>query len=197
MFTGIIECLGTVKGVESEGSNKRFIISAPFVSSLKVDQSVSHNGVCLTVEEILEEGTLYRITAIQETLRVSDVGLWDVGTRVNLERCMPASGRFDGHIVQGHVDTVGVVLSVKPCDGSYEITISYDSESGLVVSKGSISVQGVSLTVAGVGEGWFKVAIIPYTWEHTNFKGLLEGDSVNIEFDVIGKYIQAMMARQA
>lgn len=189
MFTGIIETVGEVRNIETEGSNVHFDVSAPLTHELKIDQSVAHDGVCLTVVRI--DGSLYRVTAIDETLQKTNLGQWSVGKKVNLERCMPANGRFDGHIVQGHVDQIAMVESIVEKDGSWVFDFSYDASKGnITVEKGSITVNGTSLTCFNSQEGRFSVAIIPYTFEHTNFHQLQVGSQVNLEFDIIGKYIQ-------
>lgn len=194
MFTGIIEALGTVVAVVEEGGNKTFTIDCSFCSELKEDQSVAHNGVCLTVTGFRPEG--YIVTAIAETLRRSNLGNLQTGDEVNLERCMLMNGRIDGHIVQGHVDMTGMCTSVKEDDGSWLYHFAYDPDAGHVtVPKGSITVNGVSLTVVESNAGMFSVAIIPYTLEHTNFKHLKAGSMVNLEFDIIGKYVKAYMNR--
>lgn len=188
MFTGIIEAIGRVEHIESEGTNVHFTMSCPFVEELKIDQSVAHNGCCLTVDRL--ENNTYRVTAIQETLLKTNLGKWEVGTEVNLERCVQMIARLDGHIVQGHIDQIGVVKEIESKDGSYHITIEYDDIQGFTtVAQGSIAVNGISLTVASSGENAFSVAIIPYTWEHTNLRNLAVGDEVNLEFDIIGKYV--------
>lgn len=192
MFTGIIETLGTVTGLTKEGTNVRMDISSPITAQLKVDQSVSHNGVCLTVVAV--EGNTYCVTAIDETLKKTNLKSWAIGKKINLERCMPANGRFDGHIVQGHVDQVGKVDRIAEQDGSWIFDFSFDSVTGNVtVEKGSITVNGTSLTCFNSKNGKFSVAIIPYTYEHTNFHELKVGDEVNLEFDIIGKYIQRII----
>lgn len=192
MFTGIIETMGEVSGFRDEGTNRHFKITSAISSELKVDQSISHNGVCLTVTAI--EGDAYWVTAIDETLRRSNLGKLARGSRVNLERCMLNNGRFDGHIVQGHVDQTGIVKSVKEAGGSWLFTFEYDPASGNVtVEKGSIAVNGVSLTCFGSKDGAFTVAIIPYTFAHTNFHQLRPGDTVNLEFDIIGKYVKRLL----
>lgn len=189
MFTGIIEAIGEVKSIEKEGSNVHFDVFAGITDELKIDQSVAHDGVCLTVVQI--EGSLYRVTAIEETLEKTNLGQWSVGKKVNLERCMAADGRFDGHIVQGHVDQTAQVEKMEEKDGSWVFDFSYDASKGnITVEKGSITVNGTSLTCFNSKEGKFSVAIIPYTFEHTNFHQLKVGDRVNLEFDIIGKYIQ-------
>ena len=188
MFTGIIEALGRIERIEKEGSNVHFWVSAPFSNELKVDQSVAHNGVCLTVVEL--KGGEHRVTAIDETLKKTSIGSWEVGSYVNLERCLSASGRFDGHIVQGHVDQTAKVVSIEVKNGSWNFRLAFDQpESALVVSKGSISINGVSLTVVEASQKFCSVSIIPFTFEHTTFKRLKEGDRVNIEFDILGKYV--------
>jgi riboflavin synthase len=194
MFTGIIEGLGKVKEIQHEGTNITFRLSCPFTNELKVDQSLSHNGVCLTVVEI--SGENYAVTAIDETLQKTNIGKLKVGSIVNLERCMPASGRFDGHIVQGHVDQTGIVKAVTEQDGSWLYDFKYSPDSqNITVEKGSVCINGVSLTVFNSIENSFRVAIIPYTYEHTTFHTLQVGDTVNLEFDIVGKYIQKMMRR--
>jgi len=194
MFTGIIETLGIVKQVQESGANKTFTLEATFTNELKVDQSVAHNGVCLTVTGFTTDG--YQVTAIAETLRRTNLGLLKAGDPVNLERCMVMNGRIDGHIVQGHVDQTAVCTSVKDEYGSWMFHFSYDTASGhLTVPKGSVCVNGVSLTVVDAQPGVFSVAIIPYTYEHTNFHVIQEGSTVNVEFDIIGKYVQAYLSR--
>jgi len=192
MFTGIIESIGKVERVETHGTNKTFYISSPLSSSFKIDQSVSHNGVCLTVEAV--DNDMHRVTAIEETLVKSDIGKWQQGDIVNIERCMLMNGRLDGHIVQGHVDTTAVCTERKDLDGSWEYSFEFDeSFSKLVIEKGSIAVNGISLTLFNVGKHSFSVAIIPYTFEHTNMKYVQAETTVNIEFDIVGKYIQRML----
>ena len=198
MFTGIVETTGIIETMESEGTNLTFHISSAITSELKVDQSVSHNGVCLTVTSI--SGTCYTVTAVDETLKKTNLGQLAVGNRVNLERCMPANGRFDGHIVQGHVDQTGVCTRIQDMDGSWLFDFQYDlanvdsAESNVTVEKGSICINGVSLTVFNSRDDNFRVTIIPYTFEHTTFSDLREGDMVNLEFDIVGKYIKKMLA---
>ena len=194
MFTGIIEATGRVENIEKEGTNILFTMSCPFTKELKIDQSVSHDGCCLTVYDI--ENQQYKIAAIHETLEKTNLGNWKIGTDVNLERCVLMNGRLDGHIVQGHVDQTGVVKSIENKNGSHLITIEHSEKDGFVtIPQGSIAVNGISLTVAHSGENEFSVAIIPYTWEHTNLKHLSAGDRVNLEFDVIGKYIAKLIRR--
>lgn len=192
MFTGIIEQLGLVEAIEREGGNIHFTISAPFTNELKIDQSVAHNGVCLTVVE-LSEGN-YTVTAIQETLDKTNLGNWQVGTKVNLERCMQMNGRLDGHIVQGHVDTTAKCIAIEDQNGSWKYTFKHDPTQ-TTVEKGSVTVNGVSLTVVDSMQDTFSVCIIPYTHEHTNFHQLKVNDAVNLEFDIIGKYVAKMMNR--
>jgi riboflavin synthase len=192
MFTGIIETMGEIKGMEKEGSNYHFDVISAFTHELKTDQSVAHDGVCLTVVAI--DGPIYRVTAIDETLQKSNIGAWTTGKKVNLERCMPANGRFDGHIVQGHVDQIAVVKNIEAKDGSWVFDFSYETDKGnITVEKGSITVNGTSLTCFNSKKGSFSVAIIPYTYENTNFHQLKVGDAVNLEFDIVGKYIQRMI----
>ena len=194
MFTGIIETLGTVRHIQQEKENITFTIQASLTPQLKIDQSIAHNGVCLTVTNLLAD--TYTVTAIWETLEKTNLRTWQVGTLVNLERCMPANGRFDGHFVQGHTDQTGVCTEVQDQNGSWKFSFAYDHTSGnLTVEKGSICVNGVSLTVVGSQEGKFSVAIIPYTYEHTNFKQIEVGSVVNLEFDIIGKYLQQILKK--
>jgi riboflavin synthase len=194
MFTGIIETLGTVVKIDGEGANKNFCIESEIGRELKADQSVSHNGVCLTVTRV--EGNKHWVTAIDETLQKSNLGKWKQGDRVNLERCMIANGRFDGHIVQGHVDQIGICKSVKEADGSWVFNFEYDPSWGnITVEKGSISVNGVSLTCFNSKDNAFTIAIIPYTYHHTNFKQLKPADEVNLEFDVVGKYVKKLLGK--
>lgn len=192
MFTGIIETLGKIKSIEKEGSNIHYTLTCSFVDELKIDQSVAHNGICLTVVEI--ENDTYTVTAIEETLRKTSMGNWKVGDAVNLERCMPANGRFDGHIVQGHVDTIGTCEKIVEKDGSWEFRFRYESDD-VTVNKGSITVNGTSLTVVDSEADQFSVHIIPYTYEHTVFKNLKEGDLVNLEFDIVGKYVARLLSK--
>lgn len=196
MFTGIIESPGTVTYIQSSGTNKTFTISSPISAELKVDQSVSHNGVCLTVESVT--GNTHTVTAIAETLNKSNLGSWEVGTLVNLERCMQMNGRLDGHIVQGHVDATATCINRDDKDGSWEYRFSFPAAfAALVIEKGSISLNGISLTVFDVSDTAFSVAIIPYTYEHTNMQQVFPGHTVNIEFDIVGKYIQRMLQQSA
>lgn len=192
MFTGIIETLGRVEGITKDQTNIHFDIASPISNELKIDQSIAHDGVCLTVVK-LDEG-LHRVTAIDETLKRSNLGTWEVGSEVNLERCMVANGRFDGHIVQGHVDTVATCKQVEDQGGSWKFYFEHpESNENITVQKGSITINGVSLTVVDSSRTGFSVAIIPYTYEHTGFKNLKAGDKVNLEFDIVGKYVARMM----
>ena len=188
MFTGIIENKGIITDIISTGTNKTFWISSPISSELAVDQSVAHNGVCLTVEEI--SNGLHRVTAIEETLKKTNLNSWKKNSVINLERCLQMNGRLDGHIVQGHVDAVATCLEIEEKDGSWEYTFRFDPKfAALVIEKGSISLNGISLTVFNVTNHSFTVAIIPYTFEHTNMQNSKPGDEINIEFDMIGKYV--------
>ena len=194
MFTGIVEATATVENIETKGTSVHFTMSCPFTDKLKIDQSLSHNGCCLTIEKI--ENQRYGVTAIQETLEKTNLGSWKIGTKVNLERCVLMNGRLDGHIVQGHVDQTGTIKSIENLNGSHYITIAYTEKDGFTtVPQGSITVDGISLTVAHSGENEFSVAIIPYTWEHTNLKNLEIGSRVNLEFDIIGKYVAKLMKK--
>lgn len=190
MFTGIIETIGTVESLQHENDNVHFELTASMASELKIDQSLAHNGVCLTVVEVDENR--YRVTAIRETLMKTNLSEWKPGTLVNLERCVALNGRLDGHIVQGHVDTVGKCESIEDQNGSWKYTFSYQSED-ITVEKGSIAVNGTSLTVVDSFPGRFSVCIIPFTYEHTNFKQLQVGNHVNLEFDILGKYVRKWM----
>ncbi|MDP6908705.1 MAG: riboflavin synthase [Flavobacteriales bacterium] len=194
MFTGIIETLGVVSNMEREGGNLHFTIESEITPEVHVDQSIAHNGVCMTVVELKGDGQ-YVVTAIDETLQKTSLGELEIGSVINLERCMPAHGRFDGHIVQGHVDQVGKVVSVEEQDGSHLFKFEHGVGDNFTVEKGSICVNGVSLTAFNSSDSGFTVAIIPYTLENTCFKNLKAGDSVNLEFDIIGKYVARMMQR--
>ena len=194
MFTGIIETLGKLVKLEKEGSNIHFTVESPISDQLKVDQSVAHNGVCLTVVQV--GNGWHTVTAIDETLKRTNLGQLEVGNEVNLERCMLANGRFDGHIVQGHVDQLGEVLSIQTQYGSHVISFKHTEGDNFTVDKGSITVNGVSLTAFDTSNSGFSVAIIPYTFEHTTFKNLKVGDKVNLEFDIVGKYVARMLAKQ-
>lgn len=215
MFTGIVEAIAQVIDIQSEGTNLTFTFESAIANELKIDQSVSHNGVCLTVVSLSESivhspqstvggvqsnennSSLYKVTAIDETLKKTNIGQLKIGDKVNLERCMPANGRFDGHIVQGHVDQIGSCTAIEDQNGSWLISFEYDaSNNNITVEKGSICVNGVSLTVVNSKDNGFSVAIIPYTWEHTNFHQLKVGSTVNLEFDILGKYMQKILARR-
>lgn len=190
MFTGIIEQLGIVKKIIREGENIHFTMESNFTNELKIDQSVAHNGCCLTVVEI--SGNEYVVTAIQETLLKTNLGSWVPGTKVNLERCMLMGGRLDGHIVQGHVDTTAKCMAIEDQNGSWKYTFRYDSKD-VTVEKGSVTINGTSLTVVDSKSNEFSVCIIPYTYEHTNFHQLKVDDLVNLEFDIIGKYVARLL----
>ena len=191
MFTGIIEDLGTIEKLQKEGGNLNLTISSSITTELKIDQSIAHNGVCLTIVDIDSEK--YTVTAIQETLDKTNLGILDKGDKVNLERAMKLGDRLDGHIVQGHVDQTGTCISVIEENGSWIYTFEYGSEKdNITIEKGSITINGVSLTVVNSKLNEFSVAIIPYTYEHTTFHSIKEGDKVNLEFDVIGKYIKRL-----
>ena len=192
MFTGIIETTGIVKEVITNGSNRTFWIQSGISSELNIDQSVSHNGVCLTVEEIKDN--MHRLTAIDETLAKTNLNNWQMGDVVNLERCLQMNGRLDGHIVQGHTDATATCKTMVEKDGSWEYSFEIDKKfAGLIIEKGSVALNGISLTIFNVGDNSFTVAVIPYTYQHTNMKQLKVSDSVNIEFDMIGKYVNRMI----
>lgn len=189
MFTGIVEETGKIVNMEKIDENLSISISASFIDELKIDQSIAHNGTCLTVVDINPE--FYTVTAVAETLNKTHFSTLAIGDRINLERCVKVSDRLDGHIVQGHVDQVGELKSIENQEGSFLLTFTYTGKQ-ITVEKGSITVNGVSLTVVDSKDNEFSVAIIPYTWDHTNFKYLKIGDKVNLEFDIIGKYIQKL-----
>ena len=189
MFTGIIECLGSIIDIQQEQDNYHFTIASEISKQLKVDQSIAHDGVCLTVVQCNHHEHV--VTAIRETMDKTALNEWQVGDKINLERCMVLDGRLDGHIVQGHVDGIGICTSIIETGGSWLYTFSYpESFAGLIISKGSITVNGTSLTVVNPSNSHFSVAIIPYTYDNTKFKFLKVGDQVNLEFDILGKYIQ-------
>lgn len=192
MFTGIIEAVGRVEAIEQEGSNITFTMNSPFNNELKIDQSLAHNGCCLTVVEVAEN--YYKVTAIAETLAKTNLSDWQVGTIVNLERCLKVGDRLDGHIVQGHIDSIGEIVDIEERAGSHFVTIKYNANF-VTVPQGSITVNGISLTVAESGEKEFSVAIIPYTWDFTNLKEQKIGNKVNLEFDIVGKYIARLQSR--
>lgn len=188
MFTGIIESTGIITDITISGTNKNFWIKSPISAELNVDQSVAHNGVCLTVEEI--ESDRHKVTAVAETLNKTELNYWAPGSIINLERSLLLSGRMDGHFVQGHVDTTGTCKNIKDKSGSFEFEFDFSKKfAQLIIEKGSICINGISLTAFEVKKSSFKVAIIPYTYEHTNLQYLKEKDKVNLEFDMIGKYI--------
>lgn len=194
MFTGIIEDLGTVANIEKEGDNVHLTLTCSFTDELKIDQSLAHNGVCLTVVNISDNQ--YTVTAIEETLQKTNIGHLEVGSIVNLERCMKLGDRLDGHIVQGHVDQTGKVTEITELDGSWKFNFEYNPElSNITVEKGSITINGVSLTVVDSYSNGFSVCIIPYTHEHTNFKSFKVGSVVNLEFDIVGKYLTKLHAQ--
>ncbi len=191
MFTGIIEALGSIELIENQGSNTTFWIQSNISAELKIDQSISHSGVCLTIEEVRDN--LHRVTAINETLNKTNLSSWHRGTLVNLERCLAINGRLDGHIVQGHVDATAVCINKSDLNGSWQYTFHFDPKfASLVIEKGSISLNGISLTIFNITENTFTVAFIPFTFEHTNIKQVEIGTLVNIEFDMIGKYINRL-----
>ena len=195
MFTGIIEGLGTLNRIQKEGDNVHFTLSSEFTNELKIDQSLAHNGVCLTVVKIIDNE--YTVTAIAETLQKTNLGGLKVSSIVNLERCMKLGDRLDGHIVQGHVDQTGEVIALELLDGSWKFTFEYDSsKSNITVEKGSVTINGVSLTVVDSGNNTFSVCIIPYTFEHTNFCTFKVGTIVNLEFDIVGKYLTKLYLQQ-
>lgn len=192
MFTGIIEALGHVREVNNRGGNREFWVESPLSHELRVDQSLSHNGVCLTVDEL--GAGAHRVTAIEETLLKTTLGIWKPGDLVNLERCLPVNGRLDGHFVQGHVDARGTCIERQEKDGSWEFRFQFPAEfAPLIIEKGSIAINGTSLTCFEVGLNEFRVAIIPYTFEHTNFSRLQISDLVNLEFDMLGKYMHRQL----
>ncbi len=199
MFSGIVEEYGTVTAIEKERGNVHFTLTCSFAHELTVDQSLSHNGVCLTVVDVDQHKGTYKVTAIKETLLRSNLGQLEVGSKVNLERSMKMNGRLDGHIVQGHVDQTAVCKKVEEAEGSWYYTFEYDfdrekaRQGYMTVEKGSVTVNGVSLTVVHANENSFQVAIIPYTYEVTNFHAFKEGTLVNLEFDIIGKYLSKLM----
>ena len=195
MFTGIIEAQAQILDIKEEGTNKHFMLSCPFMEELKIDQSVAHNGVCLTV--VAQQPDSYTVTAIAETLNKTNLNDLKPGDKVNLERCMAANGRFDGHIVQGHIDQTAVCKEVLNQDGSWLFMFEYDPAAGnITVEKGSVCVNGISLTVVNSQQNSFSVAIIPYTYEHTNLNQVKPGTRVNLEFDIIGKYIARILGNK-
>lgn len=194
MFTGIIEDIGIIRKIEQKGANKTFKIETR-LTGIGIDDSIACNGICLTVEQI--NGEALTFTAVAETLSKTNAGNWQVGHFINLERTLPFNGRIDGHLVQGHVDGTGICTQISSANGSYEITFLYDKKfSSLIIEKGSICINGTSLTAYDVQDDTFKVAIIPFTWQHTNFQYLKENEQVNLEFDMVGKYIQRYLELQ-
>ena len=193
MFIGIIETLGTIQQIDKQQTNVNITINSTITNELKIDQSVAHNGVCLTVVAI--SNNLYTVTAIDETINKTNLGSWEVGDSINLERAMKLGDRLDGHIVQGHVDQTATCIVAKETNGSWLYTFEYNAkQNNITIEKGSITVNGVSLTVVDSQNNQFSVAIIPYTYEHTNFKSFKVGTKVNLEFDVIGKYVSKLYA---
>ncbi|WP_026880332.1 riboflavin synthase [Hymenobacter norwichensis] len=196
MFTGIIESLGTIQDVRREGTNIHFIVNSPFAAELQIDQSVAHDGVCLTVVAVDAAAGTHVVTAIDETLQKTNLAHWQTGRRVNLERCLAANGRFDGHIVQGHVDLTAICESVEDQNGSWLYRFRHEPGPGRVtVEKGSICINGTSLTCFNSTDDGFSVAIIPYTYEHTTFQDLRPGHQVNLEFDIVGKYVAKLLGK--
>lgn len=193
MFTGIIEDLGQLQRIEHEGDNIHFTFTCGFVHELKIDQSLAHNGVCLTIVAINDN--TYTVTAIKETLEKTNLGKLKVGDKVNLERAMSASGRFDGHVVQGHVDQTAICKNIVAENGSWIYTFEHETKEHITVEKGSITVNGVSLTVVNSKDNQFSVCIIPYTFEHTTFHTIKVGDTINLEFDIIGKYVARLLIK--
>ncbi|MBC7440011.1 MAG: riboflavin synthase [Flavobacterium sp.] len=195
MFTGIIESLGAIKLLKKENDNLHITVASTITNELKIDQSVAHNGVCLTVVKI--NNNEYTVTAIRETLNKTNLGDWKTGDLVNLERAMKLGDRLDGHIVQGHVDQIGICKSIENANGSWYYTFEYDENlSNITIEKGSVTINGVSLTVVNAKKNEFSVAIIPYTYEHTNFKNFVIGTKINLEFDVIGKYVARLYSNR-
>lgn len=193
MFTGIVEDNGVVLGLVANKGNLNITLSSKLVSEFKIDQSISHNGICLTVIEI--KNNTYTVTAIKETIDKTNIGKWKVGEFVNLERAMKIGDRLDGHMIQGHIDQIGKCTKVVEADGSWEYTFNYTASENITVEKGSIAVNGVSLTVVNSKENSFSVAVIPYTYSHTNFKNFVVGSVINLEFDVLGKYLIKMLPK--
>ena len=196
MFTGIIESLGVIEDIEKEGSNVHFTLNCPFSDELKIDQSLSHDGTCLTVVKCDEKR--YTVTAIEETLIRTRLSRWKLGDKVNLERCVRLGDRLDGHMVQGHIDTTGALISSESREGSYVLSFEHasssDNPSWMTVPKGSVTINGISLTVVESSQTTFSVALIPYTWNETNMHTLITGDTVNIEFDIFGKYMSKILS---
>ena len=195
MFTGIIENIALVKEIKKDGDNLIFTFESDLTSELKIDQSISHNGICLTVVDIVD--STYSVVAIKETILKSSIKNWKVGDKVNLERAMKIGNRLDGHIVQGHVDQIGICEKISEELGSWYFTFKYEKSDNITIEKGSIAINGVSLTVVDSQTNKFSVAIIPYTYNHTNFKSLNINDAVNLEFDMVGKYISKLVNQQS
>ena len=193
MFTGIIETIAVVSNIEKEKGNLNITLKSDLTNEFKIDQSISHNGVCLTVVDINNKE--YVVTAIEESISKSSIGDWKVGDEINLERAMKIGNRLDGHMIQGHVDQVGKCIDIVEKDGSWVFTINYSKSNNITVEKGSIAINGISLTVVGSNSNSFSVAIIPYTYNNTSFKALKLGDSVNLEFDILGKYLEKMLSK--
>ena len=195
MFTGIVETVAQISKLEKTQGNLNITLKSKLAREFKVDQSVSHNGICLTVVDVLEQQ--YVVTAIQETIEKSSIGSWKTGDSINLERAMKIGDRLDGHMIQGHVDQIGQCTEILEKNGSWMFTIEHESSGHVTVEKGSIAVNGISLTVVNSNENNFSVAIIPYTYNHTNFNNLSVGDNVNLEFDILGKYIAKMLSKSS
>ena len=195
MFTGIIESLSEIKGIKKEGDNLSISFNSSISSELKIDQSISHNGICLTIVDIVD--SIYTVTAIKETIIKSSIKDWGVGDLINIERAMKLGDRLDGHMVQGHVDQTAVCTKISEENGSWYFDFKYEKSENLTIEKGSIAINGVSLTVVNSSINSFSVAIIPYTYNYTNFKNLKTGDLVNIEFDMVGKYISKIIKDQS
>ncbi len=193
MFTGIIETIAVISNLEKEKSNLNITLKSDLTNEFKIDQSISHNGICLTVVDI--NNNEYVVTAIEETISKSSIGSWKVGDEINLERAMKIGDRLDGHMIQGHVDQVGECIGVVEKDGSWFYTIKYCKSNNITVEKGSIAINGISLTVVGSNKNSFSVAVIPYTYKNTNFNVLKIGDIVNLEFDILGKYLEKMLSK--
>tara|TARA_B100001250_G_C19759334_1_gene771686 strand:- start:978 stop:1565 length:588 start_codon:yes stop_codon:yes gene_type:complete len=193
MFTGIIETIAIVSKLEKDKGNLHITLKSDLINEFKIDQSISHNGICLTVVDVTKKE--YVVTAIKETISKSSIGNWKIGDQINLERAMKIGDRLDGHMIQGHVDQVGKCINILEKDGSWFFTINYLNSSNITVEKGSIAINGISLTVVGSNSNSFSVAIIPYTYNNTNFKSLKVGDFVNLEFDVLGKYLEKMLSK--
>ena len=193
MFTGIIETIAVISKLEREKGNLHITLKSDLANEFKIDQSVSHNGICLTVVDVNYKE--YVVTAIEETISKSSIGSWKVGDKINLERAMKMGDRLDGHMIQGHVDQIGKCVDIVEKDGSWIFTIKYSESNNITVEKGSIAINGISLTVVGSNNNSFSIAIIPYTYSNTNFKTLKVGDTVNLEFDILGKYLGKMLSK--